>query len=169
MDDNLETRWRARRPPFDAAFVAFDDLEPEALRGLLAEFVARLEAGRSHLALYQLEDWHEHDGFVCRAVVRSWKELAQNAATLDALWRASSDDWEVRSAWYPVDHSFYLRWMLLVDWLDDGGGPERPGGCLDVSGEREMVEQLIGVAEQCGCSPTTVEDAATYFDQAWGG
>lgn len=169
LDAPLEERWRGRRPPFDQAFVAFDELPAAELRDLLERFVEILEVECGGVSLNVGDDWHEHDGVILGSSRSSWRDLRECVATLDALRNSSPEDWAVRKGWYDEGNHFYLRWLMQDDWIDNGIAPAAAGGCVDVSCSTALASQIVEAAKAGGLTPALVEDAASYFDREWGG
>ncbi len=119
--------------------------------------------------LRRLEDWHEHDGFGVDSREATWQELRSATTTERALWAASSDEWEVRMAWYPANFSFLLRWVLLEDWLDDPASQgSAPGGDVELVVDGQLATTFRDAVAST-CSDVEVEPAGEYFDRTYGG
>ena len=112
MIGELERRWRVALAPFGGQTVAFasEDLTPlPALRLALLAVAAALRQQWPEVALFTLDDWHEHDGFLSAARPASWQDLSDALTSDKALLTLSHGDSEVRRAFFPATHDFYLR------------------------------------------------------------
>ncbi len=73
MNGALQQRWRDGAAPFNGQTISFasPELTPlPALRLALLTVLSRLRQRWPEAALFALDDWHEHDGFVRRGQVR---------------------------------------------------------------------------------------------------
>ncbi len=167
MDADLARLWRARLPPFHRGALLLRELEPDSVLLVLRAISKMLSVEFHDRAVLLVEDWHEHDGFLCDARSTSWGRILEMFSSLRALRKASSKDFAVRTGIYIASNDFYLRWLLSEDWLEN---PEREGGEVDLSGDLASSKTIESVVTQLiGTSSVIRQPASTYFDQTWGG
>jgi len=166
MTGELERRWRAALTPFDGLTVASAsaDLTPlPALRLALLAVASALRQRWPEPALFTLDDWHEHDGFLSAARPASWQDLSDALASDKALLTLSHGDSEVRRAFFPATYDFYLRVYVPDDF--DNGYPERRGD-FDLTCGAGLAADLA--ASACAV-PLAVCEAKGFFDRRHGG
>jgi len=167
VTSELERRWRSGSPPFDGLTVAFasEDLTPlPALRLALLALVSRLQTHWPEAALFTLDDWHEHDGFINAAKPTSWQYLSAALASDKALSALSQGDWDVRRAFFPATYDFYLRVYIPADCGNDY--PERRGD-FDVTCGPSLAAELADLAAFAGGLPIAECDAKGFFDRRY--
>ena len=170
MDADGERRWRGALAPFDGTtvFVSDDDITLADLRPLLIVIVNLLHAHFQNARLYRLKDWHEHDGFGVDAMPSSWEELRSLLVSDDALMKASTGDFAVRTAFFPVGYDFYLRIYVDDDALHAKRSDQQFYGDFDVTCQEPLVTQIKEMLERLGASVQT-ESAKSFFDRRYGG
>lgn len=162
MNEAGERRWRGGLAPFNGQTVALvsEDLTPlPALRLALLAIVSRLQEHWPEAALFALDDWHEHDGFVSRAEPTSWHNLSYALASDEALLTLSTGETYVRRAFFPDTYDFYLRVYVPADY--DNGYPERRGN-FDVTCAPALAAELAERAASVGGLSVARHDAKAW-------
>ena len=153
MTSELERRWQNGSKPFNGRTVAFasDDLTPlPGLRLALLALVPRLQQHCPDAALFMLDDWHEHDGFISEAEPTSWQHLSDALVSDNALLALSTGESYVRRAFFPASYDFYLRVYIPADY--DNGYPERRGD-FDVTCVADLAAERAGLAASASGLP----------------
>lgn len=136
------------------------------LRASLLAVVARLKQYPS-ASLVEVEDWHEHDGYVTSPRPCSWEALEESLRSDSALYEARHDDIYVRRAFYPEDDLFLLRF----DLLDEDDDEHYPGiwGDFDLCAEGPLLAELRARLQAQLSVDLVIEPAKAYFDRGYAG
>ena len=165
MDATLEKRWKAGEAPFDG--VTLHDGEGEIPLGKLREAVARvldlLETRYAAAGLVILDDWHEHDGFICAGSNISWTELRNHLSSKDAFLKFKTGDFQVARGVYPKEMQFLLR-----IYIEEDSGPDVGAGDMDVTVPVELGDTMAEALTRSGLTPKAV-NAKAFFDERFGG
>lgn len=169
MDGEMKRRWRGGLSPFDGQTVSFDAEDLVPLTPLCQAFsavVSRLRDLWPEASLLSLNDWHEHDGYGTGGKPTFWTALASALVSEYSLITLSTNEWEVRKAFFPETHDFYLRIYVMTDIDDDY--PE-PCGDFDVTCAPPLAAELAERASKASGFPVARQEAKTFFDRRYGG
>jgi hypothetical protein len=165
MDDEFNQRWQRAESPFDGVTLFLADYVPlAALRTALTAVVTALHARYPHSRMFQLHDWHEHDGFVLEATPTTWDEIRAALASDGALERTCTDDSYVRTAWFPEERDFLLRFHVRD--LDDPSPVHH--GIFDVTAREPLASRLREAVAEAG-TELSVLPAKAFFDRKYRG
>ncbi len=168
MNKDLNIRWQNAKRPFDAQILHPSDLMPlSMLRVLLHTIVQVLHSEFGQEKLYRFEDWHEHDGYITRETLVSWKSLDEILSSNESLYSARHDDTFVHWAYYPAGLSFLLRF----DVLDENEDELYPGiwGTFDVSTTSPLLQKVEAALSKEPAHSLLKEEAKSYFDENYAG
>ncbi len=170
MDAQLEQRWKDGKPPFDGSCLRLTGHVPlPTLRSLLRTIVDILRQRMKHRRLLRIDDWHEHDGYVTKALPTDWAALDQVLMNEQSLHHSRHGDSYVRWAFYPDDLTFLLRY----DVLDPDEEPElsEPMGDCDLCADANTIGEICGKADRLGNCLNCLEEvsAKEYFDKIYAG
>jgi hypothetical protein len=173
MDSEFDMRWRQAEAPFDGVTIFLTDFVPlSALRPMLIAVVNVLHAYCPHSHLFRLEDWHEHDGYVKEATPTTWQELQAALASVDALQRESMGDTYVRTAWFPQERDFLLRFYIpdIYDnpYFDHDDPHLVHHGIFDVTVQEPLASQVQAAAQEAGAVINSMP-AKAFFDRNYSG
>lgn len=168
MDQFLEKRWKAAAQPFDGDCLHLKDfVQLSGLRRFLVDIVHVLQNHFGRAGLYQLDDWHEHDGFVTQRSEASWSVLERTLADDESLFANRPGDTYVNRAFYPNDYSFLLRYYVL-DADEEARYPGKWGAC-DLSATKPILATIKSGASETISRLAYVSNAKSYFDSRYGG
>ena len=164
MDNEFEKRWRAGDDPFDGVTVYLEDFVPLAdLCQMLIPLIQLLSAHCPEARMFRMEDWHEHDNYISRAMPASWQELRSLLESEDALRRASGRADYVRTAFFPEGREFLLR--LYVPDIDDNPHLGHYGA-FDVTSHEPLALEARNAALEAGAMVQTMA-AKAFFDRQY--
>jgi hypothetical protein len=166
MTPELNERWLASRPPFDGTTVAIrNDPTPYDLLDML-RFVGESLRKRYPLIL-RFDDWHEHDGFITKAILTDWRTLESAWANLDDLIASRPGDDYVRIAIFPAN----FDWLLRYD-LDPGDSTAVENAwpyCDFTASTMSEAAKVVDSIKALGLGHTVVTPAATFFNSCYAG
>ena len=168
MDQFLEKRWKAAAQPFDGDCLHLKDfVQLSELRHFLVDIVNVLRKYAGRAVLYQLDDWHEHDGFVTQRSEASWDEIDKTLADDESLFANRPGDTYVNRAFYPDGYSFLLRYYVL-DADEEVQYPGKWGAC-DLSAIQPILATIKCAASDSISRRVNVSNSKVYFDSRYGG
>jgi hypothetical protein len=137
------------------------------LRAALLPIVARLRLSYPNVALLEVEDWHEHDGYITSPGPSCWTALQRSLESDATLYAARHADTYVRRAFYPAGDHFLLRFYLL----DEDEDAQYPGmwGDFDLCAEGPLLEEVVAQLRVEVSAELVVEPAKAYFDRGYAG
>ena len=167
MDALFNERWQACLSPFDGDCLFANDLiSVEDLRVLLTVIIPELQRASGSQALYTVDDWHRHDGFITQRRLTDWTSLAGLSRSAEALIESDQGDDYVYRSFYPEDLSFLLRYDV-VDQSEAG----RPGfwGAFDVSAGSPTIARIFSLVPPALQPEFRIEASKGYFDRTYAG
>ncbi len=169
MDSEFNQRWRAALAPFDGVTIFLEEYAPLSdLRRVLAVVVDCLHTYSPAARLFRMLDWHEHDGYVTEAVPATWQELLAITASEDALKAASMGDSYVRTAFYPEQRDFLLR--FYVPDTSDSPFPAHDDrylahyGIFDLTCQERLAIQVRKIVQEEANLALKTMPAKAFFD-----
>jgi len=136
------------------------------LRSILRTMVGALHERKMDNVLFRFDDWHQHDGYVTKAIPIGWAALESVLLSDEKLWDSRQRDEFVRWAYYPDDVTFLLRY----DICDSDEEPEvsEPLGDCDLCAGTDTIEEILAsVGGLVSC--LEVVSAKDYFDEIYAG
>jgi hypothetical protein len=174
MDAEFFQRWREGRAPFNGQTVTLKDFVPLAtLRIALLQVVQQLQDYRPDAALFRLDDWHEHDGFVKEAEPATWQELDTLLTSEQTLKAASTGETHVRRGYFPAERDYYLRLYVPGAYDNPFHAHDDPDlvdyGSFDVTCPEPLMRQIVIAVESAGRIDLEVIATQAFFDRGYGG
>jgi hypothetical protein len=178
MDEELSRRWRNSLAPFDGFTFSPDNsindgyLSMETLLQVLIAIVDVLRERYSSVRLFQVSDWHEHDGLITPAKPTDWEEVKNKLVSVDSLLTESEHDTYVRTGIYPENHAFYLRFYVPDEW-DQPFGDVDPRcqsrwGNFDITCHADFAHELEAMFIQQPSASVRKAPAKSFFDRFFG-
>lgn len=166
MDKALEDRWRSGRAPFDGDCLYTEDGPPlSVLRVALEACVAVLAEHYVDRALYQMEDWHAHDGVNLPVKRSEWDSLKACIVSDPALMDFGGLDDYVYRAFYTEGFEFLLRFRVEVEDVEN----DEPWGQFDISGPGELLDAIQRAIRERVNVSLARRPAKSFFDESYAG
>ncbi|WP_119321561.1 hypothetical protein [Capsulimonas corticalis] len=174
MDQDFDQRWRAAATPFDGVTIYSAGCAPLAeLRYTLNAVFNILREQSPNAELFNLSDWHEHDGYVNEATPSSWNELQSYLISTDALKGLSTGETYVRIAIFSKHRDFLLRVYIPDAYDNPHFGYDDPNlvdcGIFDFTSTEPLALRIRDAAMDAGASDIRMMPAKEFFDKGYGG
>lgn len=166
MDPILASAWEQAHPPFDGVAVfnaSGDEIPLHPLRLLTAAVIRVLEEHFPRASLSILDDWHEHDGFVCPGKSITWARIREHLGSGQEFLFFATGDHQVSKAIYPRSMEFCVR-----VFIDEDAKPEEGTGWIDATVPASLAGRISELFTAAGIPPGS-EPAKAYFDRRFGG
>ncbi len=160
--------------PFNGQTVTLKDFVPLAqLRQAVLQVVQQLRDYRPVDALFRLDDWHEHDGYINHANPATWQELDALLTSEQTLKAASTGETYVRRGYFPAERDYYLRLYIPDTYDNPFHSDDDPNlvdyGLFDVTCQEPLAHQIAEAVGVIEAIELEVIAAQAFFDRSYGG